>query len=269
MTVEVNKKKERNYKEKIVFLSEQFCPKCQCYLPFDFEEIKKQKLSKIIFYYRCSKCKTVKNDVPIKYQILLYNKRKKELFITKMGEFKLLPPNRLYQELMYHLTSKKEWKINIDNIFTEKQINIINFIYYFSCEGLTFDFLIPFKTISDEKIELIQNNLGAIISDINRRRFSLLEINECEKINKDLTMNPENEDFIPIDISNNYNLNRYYDLAPCLINYYYDINNFNFEEGEEIDGNEENNNNNINSNNINNNSNGDGQLYFTINACEK
>ena len=252
-----NENEESNYKEKIVFSSEQFCPKCQSYNPFDFEEIKKQKLSKMIFYYKCSKCKAVKNDVTIKYQILLYNKRKKELFITKMGEFKLFPPNRLYQELVYHLTLKKEWKINIENIFTEKQINLLNFIYYFSSEGLSFDFLIPFKTISDENIELIQNNLGAIISDINKRRFSFLEIDEYDKINKSLTMNTENEDFIPIDISNNDNLNRYYDLVPCLINYYYDIYHFN-ENEEEKDG--------TNEDNIINNNNENGQTYFTINA---
>lgn len=252
-----NNGKEKNYKEKIVFSSEQFCPKCQNFYPFDFEEIKKQKLSKIIYYYKCSKCKTIKNDVTIKYQILMYNIFKKELFITKMGEFKLLPPNRLYQELMYHLTSKKEWKINIENIFTEKQINLINFIYYFSSEGISFDFLIPFKTIRDENIELIKNNLGAIISDINKRRFTILEINETEKINKSLTMNTDDEDFIPIDISNNNNLNRYYDLVPCLINYYYDIYHFNQNEEVEKEGNEEEN------DIINNNE--DGQIYFTIN----
>ena len=255
------KTKESKYKERIVFSSEQFCPKCQCFYPFDFEEIKNQKLSKIIFCYKCNKCKTIKNDVSIKYQILLYNKIKKELFITKMGEFKLLPPNRLYQELMYHLSTQKEWKINIENIFTEKQINLINFIYYFSTEGLSFDFLIPFKTISDENVELIQNNLGAIISDINKRRFSLLEIKEYDKINKSLTMSTENEEFVPIDISNNDNLNRYYDLIPCLINYYNDLYHFSDNEEQEIEcTNEENNDNIIN---------GEGQSYFTINATKK
>ena len=46
----------------------------------------------------------------------------KDQYMQKMGEFKLLPPNRLYQELMYHLTSKIEWEINIESIFIEKQI---------------------------------------------------------------------------------------------------------------------------------------------------
>ena len=263
--------KENNYKEKIVFSSEQYCSKCQCYNSFDFEEIKKQKISKISFYYKCSKCNTIKNDVTIKYQILLYNKRKKELFITKMGEFKLLPPNRLYQELMYHLTSKKDWVINVENIFTEKQINLINFIYYFSTEGLSFDFLIPFKTLSDESIELIQNNLGAIISDINRRRFSVLEINEYDKINKSLTMNTENEDFIPIDISNYDHFNKYFDLVPCLINYYYDIYDLNENEGEVInDTNEgEGIDDNVQDEDNNKNIDNDNQNYFTINPNKK
>ena len=116
MSIIINKKEqESNYKERILFSSEQFCKKCKCYNSFDFEEVKKQKLSKINYTYKCIKCKSLKNDVIIKYQVLLQNKKRNELYITKMGEFKLLPPNRLYQELMFHLTAKEEWKINIDN----------------------------------------------------------------------------------------------------------------------------------------------------------
>ena len=66
-------KQENNYKEKILFSSEQFCKKCKCYNSFDFEEIKKQKLSKINYKYKCIKCKTYKDDVFIKYQLLLLN----------------------------------------------------------------------------------------------------------------------------------------------------------------------------------------------------
>lgn len=184
-----------------------------------------------------------------------------------MGEFKLLPPNRLYQELMYHLTSKKNWVINIENIFTEKQINIINFIYYFSTEGLSFDFLIPYKTLNDENIELIQSNLGAIISDINRRRFSVLEVTEFDKISKSLIMNPENEDFIPIDISNYDHFNRYFDLVPCLNNYY-DIYDFNYGEANNETETETETEINENGENINNAEN-DELNYFTINATKK
>ena len=118
--------------------------------------------------------------------------------------------------------------------------------------------------MSDEDVELIQNNLGAIISDINKRRFSLLETKEYDKINvnKSLTMNPENEDFVPIDISNN-NLNRYYDLVPCLINYYYEIYDFDDKDGEETEYKEEDNGD-TNINNIDE----EGIKYFTINATK-
>ena len=206
---------ENNYKERILFSSEQFCKKCKCYNSFDFEEIKKQKLSKINYKYKCIKCKTYKDDVYIKYQILLYNKKRNELYITKMGEFKLLPPNRLYQELMLNLTSQKNWKINIDNIMNENQINLMNFLFYFSIEELSFDFLLPFKKISEEKIEIIQNNLCSVICDINKKRFSILGKVESNVINEDLVKNKENENFIPIDISNSDHFDKYFELVPC------------------------------------------------------
>ena len=129
--------------------------------------------------------------------------------------FKLLPPNRLYQELMLNLTSQKNWKINIDNIMNENQINLMNFLFYFSIEELSFDFLLPFKKISEEKIEIIQNNLCSVICDINKKRFSILGKVELNVINEDLVKNKENENFIPIDISNSDNFDKYFELAPC------------------------------------------------------
>ena len=210
-------KQENNYKERILFSSEQFCKKCKCYNSFDFEEIKKQKLSKINYKYKCIKCKTYKDDVFIKYQLLLFNKKRKELYITKMGEFKLLPPNRLYKELMFNLTSEKNWEINVDNIMNEVQINLMNYLFYFSIEELSFDFLLPFKKITEEKIELIQNNLCSVICDINKKRFSLVGKVESNEINKDLLKNKENANFVPIDISNSDNFDKYFDLVPCYI----------------------------------------------------
>jgi hypothetical protein len=218
MSIIINKKEqESNYKERILFSSEQFCKKCKCYNSFDFEEIKKQKLSKINYKYKCIKCKTFKDEVYIKYQLLLYNKKRDELYITKMGEFKLLPPNRLYKELMFNLTSQKNWEINIDNIMNEVTINLMNFLFYFSIEELSFDFLIPFKKLSDENIELIQNNLCKVICDINKKRFGIFDNIESNDINKGLVENIENENFIPIDISNSDNFDKYFDLIPCLI----------------------------------------------------
>ena len=214
-----NNNKDINYKEKIIFSSEQYCNKCKCYNSFDFEEIKKQKLSKINYTYKCIKCKSYKNDLYIKYQILLFNIKRNELFLTKMSEFKLLPPNRLYKELMYNLTSQKNWEINIDNIIKQNQINLMNYIFYFSIEGLSFDFLLPKKKLNDENFELIQNNLCSVICDINKDRFSILNnVESNDIINKSLKENIENDNFIPIDISNTDNFERYFDLIPSIIN---------------------------------------------------
>ena len=80
-------------------------------------------------------------------------------------------------------------------------------------------------------------------------------------------MNPENEDFIPIDISNYDHFNRYFDLIPCLNNYY-DIYDFNYgevinETETETETNETEDNNNLN------NAENDELNYFTINATKK
>ena len=244
---------ESNYKEKIIFSSEQYCKKCKCFNSFDFEEIKKQKLSKINFNYKCIKCKTHKTDILIKYQILLYNKKRNELYITKMGEFNLLPPNRLFTELMFILTSQRNWEINIDNIMSQTQINLMNYIFYFSIENLSFDFLLPFKKLDDENIELIQNNLCKVICNINKKRFSIVNM-ESNDINKGLTENTENDNFIPIDISNADNFDKYFDLIPCVINN---------EPEEEIFGENNENNDNIDNENF---SEFKSTNYFTING---
>ena len=91
----------------------------------------------------------------------------------------------------------------------------MNFLFYFSIEELSFDFLLPFKKISEEKIELIQNNLCSVICVINKKRFSILGKVESNVINEDLVKNKENENFIPIDISNSDNFDKYFELVPC------------------------------------------------------
>ena len=210
-----NNKKENNFEEKIIFSSEQYCEKCQCYNPFNFEALKDKELSKIKLDYKCPKCNTIIDKIIIKYQILLYNKRKKELFIIKKDNFELEHPKKLYQDLIKYLT-KNEWEIDIDNILKKSEIDLFNYIFYFSSKSLSFDFLLPYKIFNNENMELIQNNLGQILSEQNQKRFSnFLENNQCEEINKKLIEDSEKEDFIPIDITN---LNKYYDLVPCLIN---------------------------------------------------
>ena len=52
---------------------------------------------------------------------------------------------------------------------------------------------------------------------INKKRFGIFDNIESNDINKGLVENIENENFIPIDISNSDNFDKYFDLIPCLI----------------------------------------------------
>ena len=234
--IDYQKRLENDYKEKIIFSSEQYCKKCKCYNSFDFEEIKKQNLSEINYRYKCIKCKTYKDDVIIKYQVLLFNKKRNELYITKMGEFKLLTPNRIYKELILKLISKINWEINVENIMNEEKNNFMNYLFYFSTEELSFDFLLPFNKLTEENIDLIQNNLCSAICDINKKRFSILNKVEAIDINKSLVENLENENFIPIDISSSDNFDKYFDLTPCVID---KEKNIFYEDGNEIGNNDD------------------------------
>ena len=101
--------------------------------------------------------------------------------------------------------------MKIDNIYNEKKNELFNYIYYFCRKNLTFDFLIPYKSLNGIDLELIENRLGSIISDINRQRFSIKTDINTENLIKEM----ENE-FVPINISENSNLdkNTFDDLTP-------------------------------------------------------
>ena len=203
-----------NHKEKIIFNQGQLCPKCKEITYFDPSEIIGLNIHsvKVNFEYRCKKCNQVKNCIEIKYQILLINKNKNQSFITKMGEFKLLSPYRLYTNLKLDQLTRKDYSLKIDNIYNEKKNELFNYIFYFCRKNLTFDFLIPYKSLNGIDLELIENRLGTIISDINRQRFSIKNDINADNLIKEM----ENE-FVPINISDNSNFDKktFDDLSPC------------------------------------------------------
>ena len=214
-----NKKKNENsskinYKEKIIFNRGQLCSKCNSITYFDPSDIIGSSINslKVNFEYKCKNCGAKKNYIVIKYQILLINKNKNQSFITKIGEFKLLSPYRLYADLQSDQLNRKDYSLNIDNIYNEKKNELLNYIFYFCRKNLTFDFLIPYKVLNDIDIELIENRLGAIISDINRQRFSIKN-----DINTDNLIKEMEDEFVPINISENSNLDKktFDDLTPC------------------------------------------------------
>ena len=136
-----------NDKEEIVFSTEQFCEKCGNVINIIPDEIIKNKLmSNLDFYkYKCEKCNGNEYDIVIKYQKLLSNLNKKEAIIVGEGEFKLCTTYKFYLNILYFFQKRKKYELNIENIFNEKEINLILIIFYFSVLNLSFDFLLPYK----------------------------------------------------------------------------------------------------------------------------
>ena len=136
-----------NDKEEIVFSTEQFCEKCGNVINIIPDEIIKNKLmSNLDFYkYKCEKCNGNEYDIVIKYQKLLSNLNKKEAIIVDEGEFKLCTTYKFYLNILYFFQKRKKYELNIENIFNEKEINLILIIFYFSVLNLSFDFLLPYK----------------------------------------------------------------------------------------------------------------------------
>jgi hypothetical protein len=208
-----NNQNEINHKEKIIFNQGQLCPKCKEISYFDSNDIIGLSIHsvKVNFEFKCKKCGEKKNSIDIKYQILLINKNKNQSFITKIGEFKLLSPYRLYTNLKLDQLTRRDYSLKIDNIYNEKKNELFNYIYYFCRKNLTFDFLIPYKTLNEIDMEIIENRLGSIISDINRQRFSIIG-----QINTDNLLKEMENEFVPINISENSNLDKniFDDLTP-------------------------------------------------------
>jgi hypothetical protein len=76
-----------NHKEKIIFNRGQFCPKCKETTLFDPSEIIGLTIDKVKvnLEYVCKKCGHIMDNIKIKYQILLINKKKNQSFVTKLG----------------------------------------------------------------------------------------------------------------------------------------------------------------------------------------
>ena len=162
-----------NDKEEIVFSTEQFCEKCGNVINIIPDEIIKNKLmSNLDFYkYKCEKCNGNEYDIVIKYQKLLSNLNKKEAIIVGEGEFKLCTTYKFYLNILYFFQKRKKYELNIENIFNEKEINLILIIFYFSVLNLSFDFLLPYKNDetnnTNSKNEENKENNGFVPIKIN------------------------------------------------------------------------------------------------------
>ena len=143
-------------KEEIIFSTEQICKNCNKNIKLEISEIsdiinRKIEKNKDNFVYKCKHCGELNNEIIINYIILLSNiKKNKEQKIAE-GKFKLVMPHLLYRELKNYVVNLKDNNIDIDHIFSNKNINLMNYIFYFSLNCLPFDFLIPYQDNSDDK----------------------------------------------------------------------------------------------------------------------
>ena len=147
--------------EEIIFLTEQKCIKCYKTGKIDFVELinNKNNLNEKIYKYKCPFCQNENQDINIKYQILIFNYKKKEAFITETGEFLLLTPYRLYEDLKNYLIEENNLLLEIKNILDIKEkINLINILFYFNVINYSFDFLLPYVPRLNSSMKLFFEN---------------------------------------------------------------------------------------------------------------
>jgi hypothetical protein len=145
-------------KEEITFNIQQICQECKYVNEMNKPDIlnllnRRIDKSKKKFNFKCKKCGESNKNINIKtnYNIFLCDIKKNKDVIIKQGSFNLIMPHLLFQEIKNYVINLKDNNIDIDHIFSNKNINLLNFIFYFSLNGLPFDFLIPYENKADRE----------------------------------------------------------------------------------------------------------------------
>ena len=142
-------------KEEIIFSNEQICEKCGNVIKLNEQEIseiinKKIDKNKNATIFKCKICKKNNIGLKIEYKLSLVNIRKKREKLVSKDKFDLIMPHILYVKIKDYLINLKENKIDINHIFSKHNIDILNFIFYFSLKSLPFDFLFPYTDINNK-----------------------------------------------------------------------------------------------------------------------
>ena len=190
---QINKDSNNINKEEVVFSTEQFCEKCGNVKNIIPDELIKIKLNSNLdfFKYKCEKCSGNENEIIIKYHILLSNLHKKEAIVVGEGEFKLCTPYKFYLNIKNYFHKRKNYELNIENIFNEKEFNLPLIIFYFSVLNLSFDFLLPYKNEEEknnikkeeqkEKNEFVPIRINYDNDDVYRRFNNLFAVYSTRK----------------------------------------------------------------------------------------
>ena len=147
---------ENKKKEEITFNIQQICKECKNVNEMNKSDIlnlfnRKIDKSKKNFNFKCKKCGLSNTNLKINYNIFLCDIKKNKDELIKQGSFNLIMPHLLFQEIKNYVINLKDNNIDIDHIFSNKNINLLNFIFYFSLNGLPFDFLIPYENKTDRE----------------------------------------------------------------------------------------------------------------------
>ena len=152
----INNEIDDKIKEEIVFNNEQICEVCKKIIKLneqDFSELINKRIDKNenVPVFKCKSCHRINLGIIINYRLSLINIRKKTEKLISKDKFNLILPHILYMRIKDYLINLKENKLDIDNIFSNKDIDILNFIFYFSLKSLPFDFLLPYENNNKQK----------------------------------------------------------------------------------------------------------------------
>ena len=137
-------------KEEIIFYNEQKCEKCGGNVKLneqDISEIINKKIDKTknTLIFKCKNCNMINFGIKINFKISLINKKKKKQKLISEDKFNLISPHLLYLKIKDYLIKLNENKLDINHIFSNNNIDLLNFIFYFSLKYLPFDFLLPYE----------------------------------------------------------------------------------------------------------------------------
>ena len=152
----INNELDDKIKEEITFNNEQNCEKCGEIIKLneqDFSELINKKIDKTknVPMFKCKSCNKINFGITINYRLSLINIRKKKEKLVSKDKFSLIMPHLLYCKIKDYLINIKGNKLDINNIFSNKNIDILNFIFYFSLKSLPFDFLLPYENSNEPK----------------------------------------------------------------------------------------------------------------------
>ena len=190
----INNENLNEIKEEIIFYNEQICEKCKGVIKLNEQDItdiinKKIDKTKNIQMLKCKKCNIINFGIKMNYKILLINIKKRKEEIIAEDKFNLIQPHLLYSKIKDYLIKLNENKIDINHIFSNNKIDILNFIFYFSLKSLPFDFLLPYKNTHDneEGREFFINY--DYINKKEKKKYENISIDNNKKIIMSLSKN--------------------------------------------------------------------------------